>query len=457
MAFTPAAAPEVVAALQGVLPELRVLVAALSTSSTTDVRAAAETIALVEEAGRLVDAARIRAVAPLARGTLAAEQLGFPSSIAAVSTIARVSQRTARMRLVVAHGITPDLAISGAPIPAAYPVVAAAIDEGEIGVDAAALITHELDSVVTRVPKETVAGVEQVMVNLASSHDPSGEREVPPVSVDYLATEIRQISATIDPDGAAPREQRAMRKRGFRIGAQDDDGLMPASGRLLPQVGILLQGLLEAHRRSPRFVDTSEALPDFDHRTPDQRRHDALAEVLTAAAASKDSPQLDGQPVTVLVTVPIEKLDDPDGREGDPIGTMAGSRFPVSRGQVERFIDGHGLREVYLNRKGRVVGISSPQRCFTPIQRMGIAARDGHRCSRPGCTSPHFALQVHHVIPDRDGGPTSIDNGILLCFWDHLRVDDGPWQYRMVDGMPEVRGPGLLEWTPTRPRVAHAA
>jgi hypothetical protein len=104
-----------------------------------------------------------------------------------------------------------------------------------------------------------------------------------------------------------------------------------------------------------------------------------------------------------------------------------------------------------------VVGISSIQRCFTPAQRLAIAARDGHRCLAPGCTSPHFSLQVHHVVPDRLGGPTTTGNGILLCFWHHLRVDDGPWEYRMCGGLPEIRGPGIPEWTAARTALRVAA
>ncbi|MBC7591191.1 MAG: HNH endonuclease, partial [Salinibacterium sp.] len=93
----------------------------------------------------------------------------------------------------------------------------------------------------------------------------------------------------------------------------------------------------------------------------------------------------------------------------------------------------------------------------TPTQRLGMVGRDGLGCSTPGCTSPHYTLQAHHVIPDREGGPTALDNGILLCYWHHQLVDTGPWQYLMVRGVPHVRGPGIPEWTPTRRTVARAA
>ena len=50
----------------------------------------------------------------------------------------------------------------------------------------------------------------------------------------------------------------------------------------------------------------------------------------------------------------------------------------------------------------------TPQRCFTPVQRLGMVAWDGLDCSTPGCTSSRYVLQAHHVIPDRDEGPTDL-------------------------------------------------
>ncbi|MFM9877780.1 MAG: HNH endonuclease signature motif containing protein, partial [Rhodoglobus sp.] len=190
---------------------------------------------------------------------------------------------------------------------------------------------------------------------------------------------------------------------------------------------------------------------------PGQRRHDSLGEILVAAAAADGAPRLDGQTVTVLVTVTAADLADPSGLDSDAIGTMAGSPFPVSRRTIERFIDAGGYRAVTVDDNGAVMAISSPQRCFTPLHRMGMAARDGATCITPGCTCPHYMLQAHHVIPDRDDGPTALDNGVLLCYWHHLIVDAGPWQYRMINGMPYVRGPGIPDWTAARKPVARAA
>ena len=224
----------------------------------SDAHPSADLVAAVESVGRLADTARIRVAAPLAADPTAVEKLGFTSPVAAIATVAQVSERTARARMAVATAVSPSRSLSGAPLPPALPVLGEALNTGRVGADAATLVTRELLAVASRVPAETLAGAETVLVNLACGRDASGDHAVLPVSVDYLSGEIRRVIATIDPDGARPREERALRRRGFRIGRQDADGLVPVSGQLLPEIGGLLSGMLEAHRRSPRFVDAAE-------------------------------------------------------------------------------------------------------------------------------------------------------------------------------------------------------
>ncbi|WP_309619297.1 DUF222 domain-containing protein, partial [Salinibacterium sp.] len=441
--------------------------------------AVADAIATVESVGRLMDCARVRVLAPLIDDPLWAERLGHASPSVAVASIAGISERSARARLAIAGATSTDSALTGEVLAASRPVVSAALDAGRLGLDAANLIVTELRSIAGRTPANVLDIAESVMVGLATGVSTTGEhmaatvpaKSVPAksVSVDFLTGEVRQVTAAADPDGARPREERATRRREFRLGTADEDGLVSASGRLLPEIGSLLAGMLEAYRRSPRFVGAETSLIDSndlavgidprtpDPRTPGQRRHDALGEIILAAAATEGSPRLDGHAVTVLVTVTAADLADEDGRDSDAIGVMSGSPFPVSRRTIEGFIDAGGYRVATIDDGGRVTAISSPQRCFTPMQRLGMVARDGLGCVTPGCSSPHYTLQAHHVIPDRDGGPTALDNGLLLCYWHHQQVDTGPWQYRMIEGLPYVRGPGVPDWTPARKPVARIA
>ena len=50
-----------------------------------------------------------------------------------------------------------------------------------------------------------------------------------------------------------------------------------------------------------------------------------------------------------------------------------------------------------------------------------IAIRDGG-CRWPGCTAPVHWCDVHHVHFWEHGGPTDIDNGLLLCRRHHRKL-----------------------------------
>ena len=310
--------------------------------------AVADAIATVKSVGRLMDSARVRVSAPLIDDPLWAERLGHASLSAAVASIAGISDRSARARLAIAGATCKNRAITGEVLAASRPAVSAALDAGRLGLDAANLIVTELRSIAGRTPANVLDIAESVMVGLATGVRTTGEHmaaTVPAksVPVDFLTGEVRQVTAAADPDGARPREERATRRREFRLGAADEDGLVSASGRLLPEIGSLLAGMLDAYRRSPRFVGTETSLIDANdlavgveqrtpgQRTPGQRRHDALGEILLAAAATEGSPQLDGHAVTVLVTVTAADLADENGRDSDVIGVMSGSPFPVAR------------------------------------------------------------------------------------------------------------------------------
>jgi hypothetical protein len=495
---------------------------------------AAHVIQAVEGVGRLMDAARVAALAPILGEPELLERWGYASATAAVATLCSIKETSARCRLKVAGAVTPDRSLVGIVLPPRLHQVGTALNAGHLGLDAATLIVSELQPIGNRIDQHILDQAETLMVAQATGVDAHGTRIVDPVSVDYLTPELRIITAAIDPDGARPREERAIRRRELRIGAQDADGLVPLHGRLLPEAGLLLAGLLEAHRRSPRFRDVGAADPaDTTHlegrfgspgpggagpsdigglgadgfgaggfgadgsgaggfgadgsgaggfsadgsgsdlsgfdglgelrddRTPAQRRHDSFLDILSAASSGADAPQLDGSPVTVLVTVTLDDLNTTErsvfarpnglgGYDDDAIGVMADSTTPVSRRTVERYIDSFGYRKVALDNSGAIVGISSIQRCFTSTQRTAIAARDGARCATPGCSNPHYTLQAHHVIPVREHGPTTTHNGILLCFWHHQQVDTGPWHYLMIDGVPHARRSMLADWLPVR-------
>ena len=186
MFVAPPASPQLMAAVERTSAELLALNALLQHEA-----ASPQAVAAVESVGRLADAARVLAAAPLGADPLVSERFGHSTPAAAVAALAQVSDRTARARLMVAAAIAPDVSITGAPLPPALPRLAEALTAGQVGMDAAVLVTRELDSVAPRVPGETISIAEAIMVNLAKGFDATGAKPLPPVSVDRLTAEIR--------------------------------------------------------------------------------------------------------------------------------------------------------------------------------------------------------------------------------------------------------------------------
>jgi hypothetical protein len=73
----------------------------------------------------------------------------------------------------------------------------------------------------------------------------------------------------------------------------------------------------------------------------------------------------------------------------------------------------------------RIIGdldAAHPQRAtssVTPRMREHVFARDQHRCCVPGCRASRN-LDVHHIIPQAEGGPHELWNVMLLCSGHHV-------------------------------------
>ena len=409
----------------------------------------------LEALGRLVDAHRAACageVAERSRIELGDQRLSERKSCrSAVELIERVTQVSgfeARRRIALGSATRARSGFSGEPVGAMFPVVAAALAAGELGADAAGTIIRELDR--TRLVADPVrfAAAEQALVAEAT-----GRGDGAPVrcTADALRVQAQTWAVFLDQDGPEPDDERAMRRRGFRLG-RARDGLVPVTGELMPEVAAKLTRLFDAHL-SPRsgggfMTDQERArIAEFgETRSADQQRHDVLAAVIDTAARSGEHPTIGGAAPTVLVSV-----RQSDVEAGRGVGHADGIEIPVSRRAVRQLMCTGGIQKVVFDEHGRIIALGSPERCFTPHQRRAITLRDGG-CLIPGCSVPAAWCEVHHVIPDVDGGPTHPDNGVLLCFFHHRTIDTSGWGIRMLRGVPHIRPPAWLDpggsWKP---------
>jgi hypothetical protein len=119
---------------------------------------------------------------------------------------------------------------------------------------------------------------------------------------------------------------------------------------------------------------------------------------------------------------------------GPEIPTTTAERLACDA-RVQALLDDRDGNRLYLGRARRLA---------TPSQIAALTARDGERCQFPGCTHTRY-LHAHHIHHWLRGGPTDIDNLILVCSFHHRVIHDhgytirrlpGRWQFRRPDGTP---------------------
>jgi hypothetical protein len=109
---------------------------------------------------------------------------------------------------------------------------------------------------------------------------------------------------------------------------------------------------------------------------------------------------------------------------------------------------------VIFDKTRRVESYGSAHRIFTEGQRLAMIARD-QGCSFPGCTVGPLWTEAHHIVDHALGGKTSVDNGTMLCRYDHDHHVTAGWTCHMINGTPHWTPPPWIDPTQT-PRRNHA-
>ena len=81
---------------------------------------------------------------------------------------------------------------------------------------------------------------------------------------------------------------------------------------------------------------------------------------------------------------------------------------------------------VGVGHEGQALNIGRRARSIPPAIRRALMLRD-HGCAFPGCTHTRF-LHAHHLQHWLHGGPTSLDNLVMLCSFHHHLVHEGGWR-----------------------------
>ena len=223
----------------------------------------------------------------------------------------------------------------------------------------------------------------------------------------------------LDPDGPEPdpTEGRSLSIVKHADGRRSIRGELDAVGG--EKVEAVLESMLQANR------------PKGDLRTRRQQLGDAFVQWADNTLAAGDLPILRTVKPHVIVTIGIDDFVDPATGHG-AAETGFGARISAARARWLA-CDGNVSRLI-IGPEGQPLDIGRTTRVWPPHIRRTIENRDRH-CVFAGCHAPTHWCDIHHVLEWMlDDGPTSVDNGALLCERHHTKVHHGFRVERQPDG-----------------------
>src|SRR5256712_8052669 len=101
--------------------------------------------------------------------------------------------------------------------------------------------------------------------------------------------------------------------------------------------------------------------------------------------------------------------------------------LPISSLAVQRIACDCSVTRVLLSQESLVMDVGRTTRIVSAPLKRALKARDCH-CRWPGCERPASKCDGHHLVHWIEGGPTDLDNLVLLCRRHHRMVHEGGWQ-----------------------------
>jgi len=303
------------------------------------------------------------------------------------------------------------------------PKVAAALASGEIGYQSASQLSRLRDK-------------------LGDKRDLFNEEEMLGFARKFSVRELRQLCDiawhVVDPDGFFRDAEENYSRRRLHI-SQMADGMYKVDGLLEPVTGAALKTAADAlaKRKGPE-----------DERSPSQRRHDALGELVNHAMDQGTLPRRNGVRPHINLTTTIEGLKN---EVGAPPAELELS-LPISTRTLERITCDCTMSRVLLA-DSMVIDVGRAKRTVSGPTWRALRARD-RGCRFPGCDRPVEWSNPHHIIHWARGGPNNLPNMVLLCYYHHRLVHESGWQviksgreFRFLPPdrvvMRRARGPGM--------------
>nr|MBM4731575.1 DUF222 domain-containing protein [Prescottella equi] len=319
------------------------------------------------------------------------------------------------------------------------PEIADAFNSGDISAEHASLIGKFCETPPRGMPVEALDACRKVLLDAASG-------------VAATTTTVRmcisRLERIFESDELPPSEDT---ERNEFHASKTLNGRVAVKGDLDAVTGEMLLTALSALTKPRNPVDDPA-----EKRTPARQRADAFAEILRRYLDSGDAPIEGGERPHLSLHVNASDLArsesahewvNPDG-DSDLFGDKDIARMPhmgpLSIATARRLACDCHLTPIVMD-DGVPLNLGRTSRTVSKKQRRALIARD-HGCAFPGCGAPPAHCEGHHVKHWADGGPTDLDNLVLLCRYHHQLLHHSHWGVRIgADRHPWFTPPSTVD------------
>ncbi|MCY3891809.1 MAG: HNH endonuclease signature motif containing protein [Acidimicrobiaceae bacterium] len=238
------------------------------------------------------------------------------------------------------------------------------------------------------------------------------------------AERLRQADRRLQRNRAATNLDDAAAHGAARNGSKGSDAVRTRDQRMADALGRILNHNAPRTTVAPDAVAGGASPPDSASAT-DATSGGAIGD---ARSAHRENGSAAHKRPSAQVIVRAE-LADLLGEHGG-IGEIAGTG-PVPAGVLDRLCCNADISVVLFGKQLTPLYEAIAARAPTAAQRRALIARDG-ACI--GCGAAPDECEAHHILAWRRGGPTQIDNLVLVCWHCHDRIHDHNWQILFRNG-----------------------
>ena len=249
---------------------------------------------------------------------------------------------------------------------------------------------------------------------------------------DFAKTVRRHQNEQAEKAGVSVLE-RQRKKRFAQAFESPDNGMLVLRAEFDQITGARVMTALSAKEQQLYYSENPANRP-----TPQQRRADALAELLCQQTPNGKTVKKLGTNLLVLADYCTikQQLHNLRLANGSPITIDAFRELAVEA----------NILPAMFNNKTQRLWLGRSQRTASDAQRIALTARDKH-CI--GCGTDPLWCRAHHIKYWSHGGTTDIDNLTLVCDRCHHKIHDNGWQ---IHKHPTTK---KLELKPPNSRYQH--